>query len=132
MADPVILGLAGLAVVLAGPALRALQIVVRIRMEARLERARRAALAEVLRALPAGGTLCEQRPGSLLVVVSPPPERPAGAHRPPAPHRPRCSRRPTRPTRPSPQSPQSRLGRPHRPPRCGLRPGPCRGPRPGA
>jgi hypothetical protein len=116
MADPVILGLVGLAVALAGPALRALQILVRMRMEARLERARRMALAEVLRAMPAGGALCEQRPGSLLVVVSLP-ERPHDRHGAPAPSRPLCSRRPSRS---------------HRSPRCGLRPGPCRGPRPGA
>jgi hypothetical protein len=117
VADPVTVGFVGLAVVLAGPALRALQIIVRSRMAARLERARGEALAEVLRAMPAGGTLCERRHGSLLIVVSP---RPAGGDDAPAPRDARCSRQPTR------------LRRSGRSPRCGLQPGACHGPRPGA
>jgi hypothetical protein len=76
MADPVTLGLIGLAAALITSLLRSLETVIRSRMEARLERARREGLAAVLRAMPPGGAVCERRTDSLLVIVSLPTSTP--------------------------------------------------------
>jgi hypothetical protein len=70
VADPVTLGLVGLAAAVTGPLVRSLEMFVRSRAEARLERARREALAEVLRAVRNGGSVYERRPEGLLIVIS--------------------------------------------------------------
>lgn len=80
MADPVTLALVGLAASVAGPLLRCAEMTVRSRAAARLERARRAALAEVLRSVRDGSTVYERRPDSLLIVVSLPPDTGNGPH----------------------------------------------------